>query len=50
MAQAKAHTNNLPETVVSVAVDQPGELVGSLAQVGQTIAEALDELLSRTWG
>ena len=50
MAQAKAHTNKLSATVVSVAVDQPGEVVGSLAHEGQTIADALDELLSRSWG
>ena len=50
MAQAKAHTNKLSATVVSVAVDQPGGVVGSLAHEGQTIADALDELLSRSWG
>lgn len=36
--------------IVSVAVDQLGEVVGSLAQEGQAIADALDELLSRSWG
>ena len=36
--------------MVSVAIDQLGELVGSLAQEGQTIADALDELLTRSWG
>jgi toxin CcdB len=36
--------------MVSVAVDQLGEMVGSLAQEGQIIADALDELLTRSWG
>lgn len=36
--------------MVSVAVDQLGEVVGSLAQEGQIIADALDELLTRSWG
>lgn len=35
---------------VSVAVDQLGECVGSLAEQGQTIADALDELFTRSWG
>ena len=39
-----------PLDVVSVAVDQLGELVGSLEQEGQIIADALDELLTRSWG
>lgn len=39
-----------PLDMVSVAVDQLGEVVGSLGQEGQTIADALDELLSRSWG
>ncbi|MSQ74969.1 MAG: plasmid maintenance protein CcdB [Rhodoferax sp.] len=39
-----------PLDMVSVALDQLGEVVGSLAQEGQTIAAALDELLSRAWG
>jgi hypothetical protein len=34
VAQAKAHTNKLSATVVSVALDQLGEVVGSLAQKG----------------
>jgi toxin CcdB len=38
-----------PLDVVSVAVDQLGEVVGSLAQNGQIIADALDELLTRSW-
>jgi hypothetical protein len=41
VAQAKAHTNKLSATVVSVALDQLGEVVGSLAQKGQIIADAL---------
>lgn len=36
--------------MVSVSVDQLGEVVGSLAQEGQIIADALDELLTRSWG
>ena len=36
--------------MVSVALDQLGEVVGSLAQDGQIIADALDELLTRSWG
>ena len=36
--------------MVSVALDQLGEVVGSLAQEGQIIADALDELLTRSWG
>lgn len=36
--------------MVSVAVDQLGEVVGSLEQEGQIIADALDELLTRSWG
>jgi toxin CcdB len=39
-----------PLDVVSVAVDQLGEVVGSLAPEGQIIADALDELLTRSWG
>lgn len=39
-----------PLDVVSVAVDQLGEMVGSLEQEGQIIADALDELLTRSWG
>jgi len=33
-----------------VAVDQLGERVGSLSERGQDIADALDELLTRSWG
>lgn len=39
-----------PLDMVSVAVDQLGEHVASLAEQGQAIADALDELLTRTWG
>jgi toxin CcdB len=35
--------------MVSVALDQLGECVGSLAENGQEIADALDELLTRSW-
>jgi len=36
--------------MVSVAMDQLGPLAGSLADQGQAIADALDELLTRSWG
>ena len=36
--------------IVSVSADQLGEIVGSLAHEGQTITDALDELLTRSWG
>jgi toxin CcdB len=39
-----------PLDAVSVSVDQLGERVGSLAQEGQIIADALDELLTRSRG
>jgi toxin CcdB len=39
-----------PLDMVSVAVEQLGEHVGSLAHEGQAIADALDELLTRSWG
>lgn len=39
-----------PLDMVSVAVDQLGKHVASLAEQGQAIADALDELLTRTWG
>jgi toxin CcdB len=38
-----------PLDMVSVAIDQLGEHVTSLAESGQTIADALDELLTRSW-
>ena len=36
--------------MVSVASEQLGQCVGSLADQGQVIADALDELLMRSWG
>jgi toxin CcdB len=36
--------------MVSVALDQLGDYVGSLAEHGQRIADAVDELLTRSWG
>ena len=36
--------------MVSVASEQLGPCVGSLADQGQVIADALDELLTRSWG
>lgn len=39
-----------PLDMVSVALDQLGERVGSLANEGQRITDALDELLTRSWG
>ncbi|MES2786323.1 MAG: CcdB family protein [Pseudomonadota bacterium] len=39
-----------PLDMVSVALDQLGPKVDSLAQEGQAIADALDELLTRSWG
>lgn len=39
-----------PLDMVSVAFDQLGECVASLAEQGPTIADALDELLTRSWG
>ncbi len=39
-----------PLDMVSVATDQLGAHVASLAEQGQTIADALDELLTRSWG
>lgn len=39
-----------PLDMVSVALDQLGEHVGSLAEHGQRISDALDELLTRSWG
>ena len=38
-----------PLDMVSVARDQLGEQVSSLAEHGQAIANALDELLTRSW-
>jgi toxin CcdB len=39
-----------PLDMVSVALDQLGGHVTSLAEHGQSIADALDELLTRSWG
>ncbi len=39
-----------PLDMVSVALNQLGEPVGSLAEQGQAITDSLDELLSRSWG
>jgi toxin CcdB len=39
-----------PLDMASVAVEQLGERVGSLTEHGQAIANALDELLTRSWG
>ena len=36
--------------MVSVSSDQLGPCVGSLVDQGQVIADALDELLTRSWG
>lgn len=38
-----------PLDMVSVAVDQLGVCVGHLADQGQVIADALDEVLTRSW-
>lgn len=39
-----------PLEIVSVPVDRLGKTVGSLADDGQRISDALDELLTRAWG
>ena len=39
-----------PLDMVSVALDQLGEQVASLAAQGQVISDAMDELLTRSWG
>ena len=38
-----------PLEIVSVPVDQLGELVGSLSDESQSIVAALDELFTRAW-
>jgi len=38
-----------PLDMVSVAMEQLGEKTASLAEQGQLIADALDELLTRSW-
>ena len=39
-----------PLDMVSVALDQLGEQISSLAEHGQAITDALDDLLTRSWG
>ena len=39
-----------PLDMVSVSLDQLGPRVDSLAEHGQVVADALDELLTRSWG
>ena len=39
-----------PLDMVSVALDQLGEKVGSLAESGLVIGDALDELFTQSWG
>lgn len=39
-----------PLQVVSVATDQLGVVVDSLAEHGQQIIDAMDELMTRAWG
>ena len=39
-----------PLDMVSVALEQLGEHIASLSDHGQSIADALDELLTRSWG
>jgi toxin CcdB len=39
-----------PLDMVSVPLDALGEHVGSLADAGDTIVAAMDEVLSRAWG
>ena len=39
-----------PLDMVSVALDQLGDCIGSLSEQGQMITDALDELLTRSWG
>jgi toxin CcdB len=38
-----------PLEIVSVPIEQLGDLVGSLSEEGQQIIAALDELFSRAW-
>jgi len=38
-----------PLEIVSVAIDQLGEKVATLAQEGDRITGAMDELLTRPW-
>jgi toxin CcdB len=39
-----------PLDTVSVAISELGPCVGSLAAHGQQISDAMDELLTRSWG
>lgn len=39
-----------PLDIVSVPLDALGERVGSLADAGDTIAAAMDEVFTRAWG
>jgi toxin CcdB len=39
-----------PLDMVSASLEQLGDQIGSLAEHGQSIADALDELLTRSWG
>ncbi|MDR0776711.1 MAG: CcdB family protein [Azonexus sp.] len=39
-----------PLQIVSVATDQLGAVVASLADCGQQITDAIDELMTRAWG
>jgi len=39
-----------PLEIVSVPVDRLGATVTSLADSGQTISDAIDEVLTRSWG
>ncbi|MES2188007.1 MAG: CcdB family protein [Pseudomonadota bacterium] len=39
-----------PLDTVSVAIDQLGEYAGTLVAQGQQITDAMDELLTRSWG
>ena len=39
-----------PLEIVSLSLEQLGQQVGSLADQGQAISDALDELLTRSWG
>jgi toxin CcdB len=39
-----------PLDIVSVALEDLGAKAGSLAEHGQAITDALDELLTRSWG
>ncbi|MCF8210980.1 MAG: CcdB family protein [Rhodoferax sp.] len=38
-----------PLEIVSIALDQLGETIGSLKEDGQAIADALDEVFTRSW-